>query len=172
MANEHLQSDEISADQLGSAMDNLLFRFGQEDPARTVSISYIFPGSERVKIEDRPFGRLGRYEDEDGQLHYLIGNIIPHNGGSEKTLTIKDGKVLCEGISWEQIGTDDQETTAIKEELSTEMIKKLFTEITDPDLTSREWAIEDFYQRRHQARGKFGRIMARVFDIDNRPHFF
>jgi hypothetical protein len=172
MSREQLQSKEqITPAQLITAMDNILFRFGQEEPNGTVSFSYILPGSEKVKIEDRPYGNLGRYEDDGGNLHYLTGYAIPHNGGSEKILTFGNDKVLMESQSWEQIGTDNQESRTKVGELSPEEIEGLYSEISDPNIAPRDRAIDAFYRRRHYSRSKIGRLIARVRDID-RPRYF
>ena len=172
MLEEQLQNQEqVTAEQLSIAMDELLFRFGQEGPDRTVSASYILPGSEDVKIESRPYGRLGRYEGKDGSHKYTVETIIPHNGGSKKALSFKDGKAYAHSESWEQIGEHDQESHHSEGELTPEAINNLYKEITNPLIVPRERAIDGHYHQKHYSRSKVGRFIARARGSDRPRHF-
>lgn len=162
---------EITPVELQKAFDDLLFRWGQEGPDKTVRTEYFLPGpTYGVRIEDRPYERLGRYQLEDGSLRYVLASVIPHNGLKERTLTIGDDKVTFEGQAIEQMGADNQDRTKINGELSSEDMADIYTEVTDPDLVPRRQAVEGHYHQKHYKRGRVGRFIARVRDAD-RPRY-
>lgn len=166
------EAETITPIELQKAFDDLLFRWGQEGPNKTVRAEYILPGpTHGVRIEDRPYGRLGRYQSKEGSPHYVLATIIPHNGLKEETLTIGDDEVTFKGEAIEQVGEHDQDRTQTKGKLSKKDILELYNEITDPDLVPRRQAIEGHYHQRHFKRTRVGRFIARVRNTD-RPRYF
>lgn len=162
---------EITPVELQKAFDDLLFRWGQEGPDKTVKAEYFLTGSTHgVRIEDRPYERLGRYQSKDNSLNYVLASIIPHNGLKEQTLIIGDGRITFKGTAIEQVGEHNQDRTETKGELSHEDIAKLYAEVTAPDLVPRRQAIEGHYHDRHYRRNRVSRFIARVRD-DDRPRY-
>jgi len=175
--NEQLEtSEQITAEQLSSAMDSLLSRIGRQKRDGSIQAEYINPGSEaddNVAIESRPFGRIRRdpSEEGEGKVRYTVESIIPHNGGSADTLEFRNGTVFTRHKYWEQTGEHNQEEKEVEEELSPQEVAKIYGEITDPTLEDRFDAIDAFYKTKHESRGKTGRFIARIRKAD-RPRYF
>lgn len=177
--NEQLETaEQISAEQLKSAMDGLIERIGHPMNKWSVRAEYIKPmymdprAESRVgKIESRPFGTVTRHKREDGNQYYSYGSVIPHNGGSEEELIFKNGSIFVKVDAWEQIGEDNQERTQKEEELSPAEVSELYREITNPTLEDRGTTINAYYQKRHNSRSKIGRFVARKRGTD-KPSYF
>lgn len=123
------------------------------------------------KPEDYPFIRLTRTPGPDGSIFYW-SDVVPGNGRSNQTITFRGDKVLVKRKVHEQIGTDSWEDREEEGELSADEIQKMYEDLADPSVESREDFLEWYYKDKHSRRSKVGRAIAKARKTDRpRPTF-